>query len=102
VVLASGQVSEANGFLLSNVSRRELEARTHDPVSGLRQRECLAAGGVEGVETWRADGEWSPVGPLMKYPRLSVSSFSTGFQVNKFQKCSEIWLKESYKIVPCL
>lgn len=36
-----------------------------------------------------------------KYPRLSISSFSAGFQVIKFQKCSEIWLKESY-IIPCI
>lgn len=33
-----------------------------------------------------------------KYPRLSISSFSAGFQVIKSQKCSEIWLKESYII----
>lgn len=35
-----------------------------------------------------------------KYARCSAISISTGFQVNKFQKCSEIWLKESYKISP--
>lgn len=58
---------------------------TQNPVTGLRQRECLAAGGQQGVETGRAGGEWSPVGPPMEVmPGFLVSKFSTGFQVNEF------------------
>lgn len=58
---------------------------THNPLAGLRQRKCRAAGGQRGVETGRAGGEWIPEGPPMKVmPGFLVHKFSTGFQVNKF------------------
>lgn len=80
MVSASRQVSEANGFLPSSVSRTEVEVHAHNPVTGLRQRGCLAAGGEEGVETCRADGERSPVGPPMKNTPGSLSvAFLQGF-----------------------
>lgn len=57
VFFCSRQVSEGNRFLPGSVGRRQVVVHTHNPVTGVRQKECLAAGGEDNKETCRTGGE---------------------------------------------